>query len=153
MRAHIISKITAALFCAALGLGAPALAAPQTAASKTTATPATTKKVTAKARVVRKRKPQQKVQNVPTPARISEIQSALAAQGTYKAQPNGKWDSATIQAMKDFQASHRLTATGKLDAPTLQKLGLGSEIAGRAAPLPPPQAPTANTPTGQQQTP
>lgn len=146
------SKIVAALFCAALVLGAPAFAARQTAASKTTATPSTTKKVPAK-RVVKKRAPKQRVQTAPTPARISEIQSALANQGTYKAQPNGKWDSATIQAMKDFQGSHGLSATGKLDAPTLQKLGLGSEIAGRAAPLPPPQTPTANTSAGQQQTP
>jgi peptidoglycan hydrolase-like protein with peptidoglycan-binding domain len=155
MRAHMTSKIAAALFCAALGLGAPAFAARQTAASKTTATASTTsttKKVPAK-RVVKKRAPKQRVQTAPTPERISEIQSALAAQGTYKAQPNGKWDSATIQAMKDFQGSHGLTATGKLDAPTLQKLGLGSEIAGRAAPLPPPQTPTANTSAGQQQTP
>jgi len=152
MRAHMTSKIAAALFCAALGLGAPAFAARQTAASKTTATSSTTKKVPAK-RVVKKRAPKQRVQTAPTPERISEIQSALAAQGTYKAQPNGKWDSATIQAMKDFQGSHGLTATGKLDAPTLQKLGLGSEIAGRAAPLPPPQTPTANTSAGQQQTP
>jgi peptidoglycan hydrolase-like protein with peptidoglycan-binding domain len=152
MRAHIVSKITAALFCAALGLGAPAFAARQTAASKTPATPSSTKKAPAK-RVVRKRKPQQRVQTAPTTARISEIQSALAAQGAYKAQPNGRWDGATIQAMKDFQSSHGLTATGKLDAPTLQKLGLGSEIAGRASPLPPPQTPTANTSAGQQQTP
>lgn len=43
--------------------------------------------------------------------------------------------------------------TGKLDAPTLQKLGLGSEIAGRAAPLPSQQ--TQGTPASHapQQTP
>lgn len=89
----------------------------------------------------------------PTAQRISEIQSALASQGAYKAQPNGRWDAATIQAMKDFQASHGLTATGKLDAPTLQKLGLGSEIAGRAAPLPLAQTPAAANPSTAQQTP
>ena len=83
----------------------------------------------------------------PTAARISEIQTALATQGAYKSQPNGKWDTATIQAMRDFQASHALTVTGKLDAPTLQKLGLGSEIAGRAAPWPPAQTPTAANPS------
>ena len=101
--------------------------------------------------MIRKRKPRPRVQTAPTAARISEIQSALAAQGAYKAQPNGKWDAPTIQAMKDFQASHGLTATGKLDALSLQKLGLGSEIAGRAAPLP--QTPAANPSTAQQQTP
>lgn len=52
-----------------------------------------------------------------------------------------------MQAMKDYQSAHGLTATGKLDALTLQKLGLGSEIAGRAAPLPvsQPQAPPASS--------
>jgi hypothetical protein len=37
--------------------------------------------------------------------------------------------------MKEFQTSKGLTATGKLGALSLQKLGLGSEIAGKAAPL------------------
>jgi N-acetylmuramoyl-L-alanine amidase len=86
----------------------------------------------------------------PTSARISEIQSALAAQGSYKGQPNGKWDDSTAQAMKEFQSAHGLTPTGKLDALSLQKLGLGSEIAGRAAPQP--QTPAAPA-SSQQQTP
>ena len=114
---------------------------------------ATTSKKSAIKRPARKRKPRQKAQAAPTPARISEIQSALAAQGVYKAQPNGKWDAATIQAMKDYQNAHGLTATGKLDALTLQKLGMGSEIAGRAAPLPLPQSQSAPSPTQPQQTP
>jgi len=139
MRAHIISKITATLFLAAFGLTAAAFAGQQTVASNTTPTPSSTKKVVAKTRPARKRKVRQRAQTAPTAARISEIQSALAAHGAYKGQPNGKWDNATIQAMKDFQSAHGLTATGKLDAPTLQKLGLGSEIAGRAAPLATPQ--------------
>ena len=86
----------------------------------------------------------------PTSARISEIQSALAAQGSYKGQPNGKWDDSTAQAMKEFQSAHGLTPTGKLDALSLQKLGLGSEIAGRAAPLHQTPAVPASS---QQQTP
>jgi hypothetical protein len=45
--------------------------------------------------------------------------------------------------MKKFQSSRGLTPTGKLDAPTLQKLGFGSETTGLAAPTPPPNA-TAN---------
>ena len=71
----------------------------------------------------------------PTAARIAQIQSALAVQGSYKGEPNGKWDDSTAQAMKEFQSAHGLTPTGKLDALSLQKLGMGSEIAGRAAPL------------------
>ena len=55
-----------------------------------------------------------------------------------------------MQAMRDFQSSHGLTATGKLDALTLQKLGLGSEIAGRAAPGPLSPTRDANEATPQQ---
>ncbi len=78
-------------------------------------------------------------QKAPTKDRIQEIQAALAREGAYQGEPNGKWDAASIEAMKRFQASHGLNPTGKLDAPSLQKLGLGSEIAGRAAPRPPGQ--------------
>ncbi len=78
-------------------------------------------------------------QKAPTKDRIQEIQAALAREGAYQGEPNGKWDAASIEAMKRFQASHGLNPSGKLDAPSLQKLGLGSEIAGRAAPRPPAQ--------------
>jgi len=83
-----------------------------------------------------KRKPNPRAQTAPTPQRISEIQSALAKQGVYDGEPTGKWDAATMDAMQRFQSSHGLSPTGKLDALSLQKLGLGSEVAGRGAPLP-----------------
>ncbi|HXY26309.1 MAG TPA: peptidoglycan-binding domain-containing protein [Candidatus Acidoferrum sp.] len=73
-------------------------------------------------------------QKAPTPERISEIQQALAKDGSFTGKPNGKWDESTIDAMKRFQETHGLNATGKLDAKTLQQLGLGSSIAGVAAP-------------------
>ena len=76
-------------------------------------------------------------QKVPAPERISEIQQALAKDGAFSGTPNGKWDYATVEAMKKFQSSHGLNPSGKLDALTLQKLGLGSQTAGVAAPLPP----------------
>jgi murein L,D-transpeptidase YcbB/YkuD len=80
----------------------------------------------------------------PTSERISEIQSALATQGAFQGDPNGRWDNSTIDAMKHFQAAHGLNPSGKLDALTLQKLGLGSEVAGRGAPLPPPPPETTS---------
>ena len=40
--------------------------------------------------------------------------------------------------MKQFQETHGLNPTGKLDAKTLQQLGLGSSIAGMAPPAPSP---------------
>ena len=79
-------------------------------------------------------------QQAPTPDRISEIQQALAKDGSFSGSPSGKWDDSTVQAMKNFQGAHGLNPSGKLDAPTLQKLGLGSQTAGVAAPTPPPNS-------------
>ena len=76
-------------------------------------------------------------QKTPAPERISEIQQALAKDGSFAGTPNGKWDASTVDAMKKFQESHGLNPSGKLDAKTLQQLGLGSHTAGVAAPLPP----------------
>ncbi|MDE3170545.1 MAG: peptidoglycan-binding protein [Acidobacteriota bacterium] len=72
----------------------------------------------------------------PTSDRITQIQTALARGGYYKGDATGKWDSSTVAALQKFQSSNNIDATGKLDAPTLQKLGLGSDIAGVAAPRP-----------------
>lgn len=83
----------------------------------------------------------------PSHERVTEIQSALARSGYYKGDPNGKWDAKTISAMRNFQEDHGIDGTGKIDAISLQKLGLGSEIAGVDAPRRPvPQGPA---PTGQ----
>ena len=76
-------------------------------------------------------------QKAPAPERISEIQQALAKDGSFSGTPNGKWDDSTVEAMRKFQAGHGLNPSGKLDAATLQKLGLGSQTAGVAAPMPP----------------
>jgi peptidoglycan hydrolase-like protein with peptidoglycan-binding domain len=76
-------------------------------------------------------------QTAPAPERISEIQQALAKDGSFTGTPSGKWDDSTVEAMKKFQAGHGLSPTGKLDALSLQKLGLGSQTAGVAAPMPP----------------
>jgi peptidoglycan hydrolase-like protein with peptidoglycan-binding domain len=81
-----------------------------------------------------------KGQAAPTAERINEIQEALGKNGAYAETPSGKWDDSTADAMKKFQATHGLNPTGKLDAPTLQKLGFGSETAGLGAPTPPPNS-------------
>lgn len=77
-------------------------------------------------------------QKAPASDRVIEIQSALAKDGSFQGSPSGKWDDDTTVAMRKFQASHGLNPSGKLDAPTLQRLGLGSQTAGVAAPIPPP---------------
>jgi hypothetical protein len=83
----------------------------------------------------------------PSHQRVSEIQSALVRSGYYKGEPNGKWDATTMSAMRNFQEDHGLDGTGKIDALSLQKLGLGSEIAGVDAPHPP--VPQSALPNGQ----
>lgn len=75
-------------------------------------------------------------QAAPTPERIQEIQQALIVSGHLKGEPTKKWDAATVGALKAFQSASDLNPTGKLDARTLQKLGLGSEVAGIAPPRP-----------------
>ena len=90
-------------------------------------------------------------QKAPTADRITEIQTALSRDGYYQGEPNGKWDSSTVAAVQKFQSANGMDANGKLDAPTLQKLGLGSDIAGVSAPKPivpgsPNAAPSLSTP-------
>jgi peptidoglycan hydrolase-like protein with peptidoglycan-binding domain len=111
---------------AAKGQGAAASKSPS-AKPKPKTRHATTKKTTRR----------EQGQKAPAPERISEIQTALAKDGSFGGNPNGKWDPATVDAMKKFQEAHGLNPSGKLDAKTLQKLGLGSQTAGLAPPMPP----------------
>jgi|SRR5260370_11221695 len=92
-------------------------------------------------------------QKAPTPDRISEIQQALAKDGSFSGKPNGKWDDSTIEATRKFQEAHGLNPTGKLDAKTLQQLGLGSQTAGVAAPMPPVNSSSLQKPAPPQTSP
>lgn len=103
------------------------------ASSGTRANPASKGKAAKRSKRVPRR---QKGQMTPTSDRISEIQQALAKDGSYSGTPNGKWDDGTVDAVKRFQEAHGLNPTGKLDAKTLQQLGLGSSTAGLAPPVP-----------------
>jgi peptidoglycan hydrolase-like protein with peptidoglycan-binding domain len=143
------SICTSGLIFAALTAGAwslPAVRAAQSTATapahKATSTAATKSPTSAPKKPGKGHSKTKKVkgQQAPTADRISEIQEALASKGAFAGTPTGKWDDSTVDAMKKFQASHGLNATGKLDAPTLQKLGLGSQTAGLAAPTPPPNS-------------
>jgi peptidoglycan hydrolase-like protein with peptidoglycan-binding domain len=96
-----------------------------------------------------KRTTKSTAQKAPTPDRIREIQSALQQKGVYQGDPTGKWDDATVEAMKTYQDKSGLTPTGKIDALTLEKLGLGSETAGKGAPVP--AASTINSPSHSSQ--
>ncbi len=83
----------------------------------------------------RRRRGQQR----PSAERIREIQQALIRAGYLEGEPTGRWDAKTRAAMRRLQEESGFPVTGKLDARSLVKLGLGSETAGVAAPrsLPP----------------
>jgi peptidoglycan hydrolase-like protein with peptidoglycan-binding domain len=122
-------------------------AKPKSAASNASSSAASGKARTKKTSKHSKRR--ERGQKAPTPDRISEIQQALAKDGSFTGTPNGKWNDSTVEAMKKFQAGHGLNPSGKLDALTLQKLGLGSQTAGVAAPMPPVTSSSAATSTTQ----
>ena len=73
-------------------------------------------------------------QRAPEPARIQEIQQALIDRGYLQPSATGKWDGASSEAMRRFQRENGLDETGKFDARSLIKLGLGPPTAGVAAP-------------------
>jgi len=125
----------AASFAFAYLLTACGARAAQSAPSSASPSPSTQPKTaTHKHKHYAKRQPPG--QKAPAPERISEIQAALAREGYYQGDPTGKFDSSTLAALERFQSANGLDGSGKLDAPTLQKLGLGSDIAGVGAPKP-----------------
>lgn len=119
-------------------LGAAALPQSKTTPQKPAQGGSTAKQTTpakstsSKKKVTRRRRV--RGQQTPNADRIKEIQQALAREGHYKGTPSGKLDSATSAALRSFQQANGLNPTGKLDARTLQRLGLGSEVAGLAPP-------------------
>jgi peptidoglycan hydrolase-like protein with peptidoglycan-binding domain len=123
------------LVAAGLGVFAVSTRAQSTPQNKTTTS--SSKSKSHKKKSAKQPSRWEKGQKVPTPARISEIQQALAKDGSFTGTPNGKWDDSTVDAMKKFQDAHGLNPSGKLDAKTLQQLGLGSTTAGLGAPMPP----------------
>jgi peptidoglycan hydrolase-like protein with peptidoglycan-binding domain len=123
------------LVAAGMGVGGAVAKGQGTSASKSPSAKPGSK--THRAKSARKTTRRERGQKAPDPARISEIQTALAKDGSFDGKPNGKWDPVTVDAMKKFQEAHGLNPSGKLDAKTLQKLGLGSQTAGLAPPMPP----------------
>jgi peptidoglycan hydrolase-like protein with peptidoglycan-binding domain len=133
----------ALLVAAGLGVCANAAGAPgQSKTAKTATSKSSASATSGKTRKASSKKSRRKErgQQAPTPDRISEIQTALSKDGSFSGTPSGKWDDATVAAMRSFQSAHGLSPTGKLDALTLQKLGLGSQTAGVAAPIIPPNS-------------
>jgi peptidoglycan hydrolase-like protein with peptidoglycan-binding domain len=102
------------------GKKATAKAASKAPQRKTTARKTTRKRARRPAVTWRNR------QLAPTPERYKEIQQALATKGYLKPEEaDGRWDAASIEALKKFQAEQNLAPTGKLNSLSLIALGLG----------------------------
>jgi hypothetical protein len=71
------------------------------------------------------------------PERVKEIQQALAHSGYLREEPTGRWDTATRDAMRQYQQANGFAVTGLPEAKPLMKLGLGPH------PLPPGLQPPA----------
>jgi len=142
MRVRKATHLALTLLLAA-GLGVSAGSAKAQTTSQKKPTPSKSRGTTHRSKVSRKSSRRERGQKAPTPERISEIQQALGKDGSYTATPNGKWDASTVDALTKFQQSHGLSPTGKLNAKTLQLLGLGSSTAGVAPPIPPMSSSTA----------
>ena len=136
MRVRKATHLALTLLVAA-GMGVSGTAAAAQGASSSKSPSAKPGARTRHAKSTKKTTRRERGQKVPAPERISEIQTALAKDGSFNGKPSGKWDAPTVDAMKRFQEAHGLNASGKLDAKTLQKLGLGSQTAGLAPPIPP----------------
>jgi hypothetical protein len=57
-------------------------------------------------------------------SRALQIQQALASRGFYSGEMTGVYDEATVEAMRRFQASEKISATGYPTAHALKRLGL-----------------------------
>jgi len=83
-----------------------------------------------------KRATYQPRQAAPTPDRLREIQSALAAKGYLQSEPTGVWDAQSVDAMKRYQADEKQDPSGKITAASLIGLGLGPQTANYSSTLP-----------------
>lgn len=57
---------------------------------------------------------------------VRAVQEALKEKGHYNGQIDGNWGAETQAALKAFQQSSGLEATGQLDEETKEKLGMSS---------------------------
>ena len=105
-------------------------AAAEAAARRTAAKPVT-KSQTKKKKGKKRRSPAIPRQTRPDPERAREIQEALRREGYLAAPSSGKWDEATRNAMARYQKDQGFSVTGKPDALSLKKMGLGSKYDNR----------------------
>ena len=158
MKKRVWIEILTALFAGALLFAAATTTPPSASKKKVTKKSSTTKANSTK----RRKKPAvaswRSTQKAPSPERYKEIQQALVDKGYLKSEPNGAWDTQSMDALRQFQTDKKLSPTGKLSSASLIALGLGPKTATSyaaqpaapvgppgAAPLPaPPAAPQEN---------
>jgi len=137
-----VAKLTLCLLLLLWGGGTAAPQTPTTAPKKATTAPQSTPKQSAPAKTPtaskpktastskttsarKKAPPRPRTQQEPTPERYREIQQALIDKAYLDGPPSGVWDASSMDAMKRFQTDQKLQITGKLDALSLIRLGLG----------------------------
>jgi hypothetical protein len=152
----IAALIAAALLAAAVALpgAAPQKKSPAPAARKTAANKAAPKKGAATAKksstaskkktTSRKAAPATTWRNrqiAPEPQRYRDIQEALIEKGYLQGAPTGRWDQASIDALRRFQQEQNLQPSGKINSLSLIALGLGPKYDAAAMPPAAPAAP------------
>ncbi|MEO8177851.1 MAG: peptidoglycan-binding domain-containing protein [Deltaproteobacteria bacterium] len=63
-----------------------------------------------------------------SPASTKILQRQLAAHHAYQGKIDGVWGKQTEAALRNFQVQNKLEATGRVDAPTAEKLGVKIEL-------------------------
>ena len=133
MRRLISALLVLSLFLPAAGEAATRPRTAKRASSSKTHTAAKKKKG-------KRRSPRLSRQTQPDPERSREIQEALRREGYLTAPSSGKWDQPTRDAMARYQKDQGFLITGKPDARSLIKMGLGPKYENRlqtSAPTPP----------------
>ena len=97
------------------------------AASQSSKKHASSKKSSSKKKTTKSKKRSAPRQMQPDAERIREIQTALQREGYLTGSPTGRWDAATTDAMTRYQKANGFPATGKPEALSLKKLGLGAK--------------------------
>src|SRR5258708_37414888 len=105
------TSITAGLALLLTAGAAWSASAPPAKATRSSAKPAAGSRSRGK-RSSRHSNRRERGQKTPAPERISEIQQALAKDGSFNGTPNGKWDHSTVEAMREFHAGPALKPSG-----------------------------------------
>ena len=138
-------RLISALLVLSLVLPAAGEAAtpPRTAKRASSVKAPNTAKKQTKKKKGKRRSPRLSRQTQPDPERSREIQEALRREGYLTAPSSGKWDQPTRDAMARYQKDQGFSVTGKPDALSLKKMGLGPKYDNRLQPSTPtpPQTP------------